>query len=543
MNQTHIDYLFQAVVPRGDLPRSASGRTGSAEPAFEDHLSQASAVTRDEPPGVVTQDVTSHYGTESCSGSTCDSPVGSRDSISDPSNCNGQETPAADAQTAAENNSASASDEQAGSVKQTHAEQDDGGDTDDDKTDAKDAPQLVCGAVVNNGEAVRLGLTIAPTDAGPVEPIQNASAKSTTQIDEKAIESVTPETPISLEILSATEAATEMAANAISDAAITTSTGEQIAVSSNRSKKGKQSNSANDPGATDSRNSRDVEAGKRGRMTTTNAAARVELVANPTGENHPGAEQESTRERSSDSTSNDEPRGVARPSSRSVSRADSDSAAATRATAVANGVTTNRDTTTASTVEIKDGAPQTAKAVGPPSDPTASTLTRMARSSAGTNRGGRASNTNDAPKVDPARFVGRVAKAFQTANDRGGTLHLRLSPPELGSLRLELTVKDGVMTATMETETAAARRVLLDHMPALRDRLAEQNIRVDRFDVEVRHEGGGSQPDPRASQQQQQQQTPPRRSASTRQTAANATRSAPVTSPPRPNNGEINLVA
>jgi flagellar hook-length control protein FliK len=84
-----------------------------------------------------------------------------------------------------------------------------------------------------------------------------------------------------------------------------------------------------------------------------------------------------------------------------------------------------------------------------------------------------------------------VAKAFQMAQERDGKLHLRLSPPELGSLRLELSVKEGVMTATLEAETTAARKVLLDHLPALRDRLAEQNIRIERFDVDVRRDDGG----------------------------------------------------
>ena len=88
----------------------------------------------------------------------------------------------------------------------------------------------------------------------------------------------------------------------------------------------------------------------------------------------------------------------------------------------------------------------------------------------------RGAETEETPRVDVERFVGRVTKAFHTAQQRGGTLQLRLSPPELGSLRLELSVRDGVMTAALETETQAARRVLLDHLPALRDR---PRLRID----------------------------------------------------------------
>jgi flagellar hook-length control protein FliK len=119
----------------------------------------------------------------------------------------------------------------------------------------------------------------------------------------------------------------------------------------------------------------------------------------------------------------------------------------------------------------------------------------------------RVGDAHEGPPVDPARFVGRVARAFQFAQERGGTLQLRLSPPELGSLKLELTVEKGVLHANLETESAAAKRLLLENLPALRDRLAEQNVRVERFDVDVRREDQNSQ---RNAYQQGQQDQPQR---------------------------------
>ena len=94
--------------------------------------------------------------------------------------------------------------------------------------------------------------------------------------------------------------------------------------------------------------------------------------------------------------------------------------------------------------------------------------------------------------VDRDRFVGRVEGAIRTAQQRDGRVQVRLSPPELGSLRIELTIEQGVLSARLEAETSAARKVLLDNLPALRERLAQQDVRVDRFDVDVRREGGGS---------------------------------------------------
>ena len=93
--------------------------------------------------------------------------------------------------------------------------------------------------------------------------------------------------------------------------------------------------------------------------------------------------------------------------------------------------------------------------------------------------------------VDPARFVQRVANAFRNIDDQGGEIQLRLSPPELGSLKMEVTVRNGVMTARLEAENNTARSLLLDNLPALRERLSAQNIKVDRFDVDVRQDGHG----------------------------------------------------
>ncbi len=94
--------------------------------------------------------------------------------------------------------------------------------------------------------------------------------------------------------------------------------------------------------------------------------------------------------------------------------------------------------------------------------------------------------------VDPAKFVQRVAKAFAALGQRSGPVRLKLYPPELGSLRMEITVKNGAMSARVEAETAAAKSVLLENLPLLRERLTEQGIKVDRFDVDVSdHSQGG----------------------------------------------------
>lgn len=97
-------------------------------------------------------------------------------------------------------------------------------------------------------------------------------------------------------------------------------------------------------------------------------------------------------------------------------------------------------------------------------------------------RTGRGVQLNEA---DQSRFIDRVARAFRAAENREGTVKLRLHPPELGSLRIELRVQNGALTARLEAETTMAQSLLLEHAHALRDRLSEQGVRVERFDVDL----------------------------------------------------------
>jgi flagellar hook-length control protein FliK len=120
---------------------------------------------------------------------------------------------------------------------------------------------------------------------------------------------------------------------------------------------------------------------------------------------------------------------------------------------------------------------------------------------------GHVTRDSDTPLVDSARLLNRVARAFVTARDGSGEVRLRLSPPELGALRLEIKVLDGALVARLETETSSARTVLIENLPALRERLAEQGVRIERFDVDLmqRHSGGAFD---RPANQQPQDQPP-----------------------------------
>ncbi len=111
------------------------------------------------------------------------------------------------------------------------------------------------------------------------------------------------------------------------------------------------------------------------------------------------------------------------------------------------------------------------------------------------------STSQSVHSADRLRFVQRVMHALQAAEARGTAVRLRLSPPDLGSLRLELTMRKDALVARLEVETAAARALLLDNLQQLRERLAAQEIKIERFEVDfVNHRAGDWPSGPRDQQ-------------------------------------------
>ena len=133
-----------------------------------------------------------------------------------------------------------------------------------------------------------------------------------------------------------------------------------------------------------------------------------------------------------------------------------------------------------------------------------------------------AGEPNSMPTVDRARFVQRVEGAMKAAHQNEGKIQVRLSPPDLGSVKIELAVQNGVLSAKLEAETPAARNLLLDSLPALRERLAQQDIRIEKFDVDVRDQGGNAgsgQADDRTADQSGERQNGRYRPTTTRPAA------------------------
>ncbi len=116
--------------------------------------------------------------------------------------------------------------------------------------------------------------------------------------------------------------------------------------------------------------------------------------------------------------------------------------------------------------------------------------------------------------IDRARLVQRVSRAFQRLTHDGGTVRIRLHPPSLGAVRVEVQVDGNRMTAKMTAESETARALLQDQIVDLKARLNEQGFQVDRIQVETDRNmfGSGSEQQQtfeRFDEQASQRRTPP----------------------------------
>jgi len=80
----------------------------------------------------------------------------------------------------------------------------------------------------------------------------------------------------------------------------------------------------------------------------------------------------------------------------------------------------------------------------------------------------------------------RIARGVQSAiSQRGGTVRLRLTPPELGTVRIQLDMKDGVVRANLTAQSDSVRTLLNHQIGNLRHALEGQGLVVERLTVQV----------------------------------------------------------
>ncbi|MEM7626408.1 MAG: flagellar hook-length control protein FliK [Planctomycetota bacterium] len=94
----------------------------------------------------------------------------------------------------------------------------------------------------------------------------------------------------------------------------------------------------------------------------------------------------------------------------------------------------------------------------------------------------------------------RLSRGLNAAvNQQGGNITLRLTPPEMGTVRIQLNMQGGNISAQFHAETESARTLLSQQLGQLRTSLESQGLNVERLGVQAMNNSANS-----SSLQQQQ---------------------------------------
>jgi flagellar hook-length control protein FliK len=94
----------------------------------------------------------------------------------------------------------------------------------------------------------------------------------------------------------------------------------------------------------------------------------------------------------------------------------------------------------------------------------------------------------------------------------GGTMHIRLDPPELGPLQVTVRMDDGVMTASFQTSSDQATQLLSHSLTQLKHVLESQGVTVEKLQVQQapRDADARGSDDPRQQREQHPDDHPAR---------------------------------
>lgn len=87
----------------------------------------------------------------------------------------------------------------------------------------------------------------------------------------------------------------------------------------------------------------------------------------------------------------------------------------------------------------------------------------------------------------------RIARGLQNAvQQKGGAVTLRLTPPQMGTVRIQLQIHNGTVNAQFHAETESTRTLLNQQMSHLRTALEQQGLSVERLGVQTMQNTSGS---------------------------------------------------
>ncbi len=101
---------------------------------------------------------------------------------------------------------------------------------------------------------------------------------------------------------------------------------------------------------------------------------------------------------------------------------------------------------------------------------------------------------NDRISIEQAaRFADQIAQAIEAARGSDDRLRVRLHPPDLGALQIEVRMRAGELSARLDVQSPEAHRAIVETLPQLRESLGHAGAVVDRIDVRL-IEAHGNEP-------------------------------------------------
>lgn len=89
--------------------------------------------------------------------------------------------------------------------------------------------------------------------------------------------------------------------------------------------------------------------------------------------------------------------------------------------------------------------------------------------------------------------VGRVSRALSNAiNQKGGTITIRMMPPELGQVRVDIQMQGGKVSASFQTEHQSVQSLMNRELSQLRQALEKQGLTVEKLEVTQKPAGSSN---------------------------------------------------
>ncbi len=99
----------------------------------------------------------------------------------------------------------------------------------------------------------------------------------------------------------------------------------------------------------------------------------------------------------------------------------------------------------------------------------------------------------------------QTISAVELSVEQGESLSIRLTPPELGTIQIKLTIEEGAISARLEVQTPEAQTALLQHLQTLQKTLQQNGTPIQNLTVQLTPQTAEDQASGNRNQSEEQQ--------------------------------------